>query len=210
MKSNSKQRWTEKEIKALFNEDISTEEIGLIIGRTASAVQNQRSRIKKKLGIDQDNKRVMHGGSKTNLYHTWFQMKTRCNSINDKRYNDYGGRGIKVYSKWQNDFSVFRDWAYTNGYIEGLSIDRINNDGNYEPSNCRWTNNKVQCNNRRSNIKIEINGETHNMMQWAEITGVHWQTIRRRYKSGVTGVEIISPFNKITHEPLLIFNKEEC
>lgn len=81
-----------------------------------------------------------HGLTKDNkkLNSIWHAMKSRCENPSIKEFNRYGGRGIKVCDEWRNDFKKFYDWAILNGYREGLSIDRINNDGNYEPSNCQW------------------------------------------------------------------------
>jgi hypothetical protein len=82
------------------------------------------------------------------LYHVWYGMKYRCNNKKASGYNDYGGRGIRVCKKW-HDFQEFYRWALDNGYQKGLSIDRINNNGNYRPGNCRFTTRKVQSNNKR-------------------------------------------------------------
>jgi hypothetical protein len=75
---------------------------------------------------------------KTKIYSIWGNMKDRCFNSKCKEYKNYGGRGIKVCDEWKNNFVAFYNWAMTHGYKEGLSIDRIDNDGNYEPSNCQW------------------------------------------------------------------------
>lgn len=90
-----------------------------------------------------------HGMSNTKLFMVWQDMVARCNRETHHAYNCYGGRGIKVCDEWFNDFVNFYNWAISNGYKQGLTIDRINNDGNYEPNNCRWVTMQVQCKNRR-------------------------------------------------------------
>ena len=112
-------------------------------------------------------------------------MKTRCNNPNVLEYKDYGGRGITVCDEWQHSYETFRDWARLNGYMDDLTIDRIDVNGNYEPSNCRWSTRKEQANNRRSNKLITFNGETHNIQEWSDIVGVNDITLRNRlYKYG--------------------------
>lgn len=90
-----------------------------------------------------------HNMSDSKLYKVWHGMKTRCYNKNFMYYYNYGGRGITICDEWKNDFKIFYNWAIKNGYKEGLTIDRINNDGNYEPNNCRWITRAEQNRNQR-------------------------------------------------------------
>lgn len=91
-----------------------------------------------------------HGGSGTKLHIDWMEMKRRCvlSANNIKKYPYHAGKGIKVCDEWVDNFAVFRDWSMENGYEETLSLDRINNDGNYCPENCRWVNSQIQSLNK--------------------------------------------------------------
>ena len=120
--------------------------------------------------------------SGTRIYETWQDMKRRCYNKQNVRYNRYGGRGIKVCEEWLNNFQSFYDWAISNGYSDDLTIDRIDNDGNYEPSNCRWSTVKEQCNNRSSNINITIGNATKSLMSWCEIFNVDYKKVHSRYQ----------------------------
>ena len=132
-----------------------------------------------------------HNKSKTKLYKVWKSMRKRCNNKNGTGYKNYGGRGIKVCKEWQKDFVIFYKWAIDNGYKENLSIDRINNDGNYEPLNCRWADRITQNNNTRRNHFITIKNETHTINEWARIIGVPRTTIKSRLKYGWTGEKLL-------------------
>lgn len=121
-----------------------------------------------------------HGMSKTRLYAIWCGIRERCNNPNSKAYCDYGSRGVKVCDEWDNDFVAFYEWAIENGYSEDLTIDRINVNGDYEPSNCRWSDYENQQNNRRNNRLITYKGETHTMSDWAKIFGINYHTLATR------------------------------
>ena len=137
-----------------------------------------------------------HKMSGTRIYETWQDMKRRCYNKQNARYDRYGGRGIKVCDEWLNDFQSFYDWAINNGYSDDLTIDRIDNDGNYEPSNCRWSTAKEQCNNRGSNINITIGNATKSLMCWCEIFNVDYKKVYARYKrNGYEGIDRL--FNDI-------------
>ncbi len=125
--------------------------------------------------------------SRTRLYRIWQGLNARCYLESNHKYAIYGGRGIAVCREWQRQsgFSSFKNWALANGYNDNLSIDRIDNDGNYEPSNCRWVNNKIQCNNRNSNVKITMNGQTKNMRQWCEELNMDYGHVNRRRQHGM-------------------------
>lgn len=115
-----------------------------------------------------------HCKRKTRLYGIWQSMKTRCNNKNHKYFKNYGGKGINVCKEWTDDFQAFYDWAMSNGYADGLSIDRIDSKGNYEPSNCRWATPMEQTRNR-SNTKRFTLGEI------AEIEGISYQEAYKKF-----------------------------
>lgn len=125
-----------------------------------------------------------HGKSKTRLHKIWYGMKNRCFNPMNSLYARYGGRGITVCDEWRNSFEAFYNWAMTNGYTEGLTIDRKDVNRNYEPSNCRWATIKEQQNNRRNNRLLEYNGETHTIAQWAELKGLRKAVLYKRLYDG--------------------------
>lgn len=142
---------------------------------------------------EQDEKNLSHEThnlSKTRLYEIWSGIKARCFNKNNARWNRYGGRGITVCKEWNDDFKAFYDWANAYGYRNNLTIDRIDNDGDYSPENCRWVDNRTQCRNRSSNINIKIGNSTRTLTEWCEIFNLDYQSVRARYKrSGACGLE---------------------
>lgn len=117
-----------------------------------------------------------HGLSNTRLHEIWKSMRQRCNNPKNPSYPNYGGRGIAICPEW-DDFKLFFDWAILHGYKDGLQIDRIDNDGDYCPENCRWADEKTQSNNRRSNTWLECRGERHTVAEWSDLTGIKQSTI---------------------------------
>lgn len=130
-----------------------------------------------------------HGKSRSRIYNVHKSMMMRCYHPNAHEYENYGGRGITVCDEW-HDFERFYEWAVQNGYDENskkqseCTLDRVDHNGNYEPSNCRWVSMKTQQRNRRNNVLITYNGETHCMSEWAEIAGLKYVTFCHRLKAG--------------------------
>ena len=121
-----------------------------------------------------------HGKSNDRVYTIWALMKYRCLNPNRKEYKDYGGRGITVCQEWL-DSKSFIEWALANGYSDDLTLDRIDNDGNYCPGNCRWVSRKEQSYNKRNNRLITHNGQTKTITQWAEENGLTYNIVKKRY-----------------------------
>lgn len=121
-----------------------------------------------------------HGMTGERLYRIWQGMKNRCRNENTEHYDRYGGRGISVCEKWNNSFESFMEWAKSNGYEDGLSIDRIDNNKGYSPDNCRWATRVEQANNCDSNRILRHNGEEHTLAEWAKIRGINYHTLYSR------------------------------
>lgn len=124
--------------------------------------------------------KTKHGLVKTRLYRIWSDIKSRCYNRNEVAYKWYGARGISMCNEWLNDVAAFYTWAVKNGYHEGLTIDRIDNDGDYSPQNCRWVDMLTQCQNRRNNCYYTYNGNAHTIREWSLITGLSYRTIYTR------------------------------
>lgn len=125
------------------------------------------------------------------LYRTWSGMRSRCTNTKDPHYRRYGARGISVCEEWDS-FDAFKEWSEKNGFAEGLSIDRIDNDKGYSPDNCRWATPVQQATNRSTSRFIVVNGVSKTISEWSRITGVARSTIAYRADKGLQGEEIIS------------------
>jgi len=117
------------------------------------------------------------------IYRIWEGMNQRCYNKNHTSYYNYGGRGISICNEWK-DSATFYDWAINNGYEDELTIDRIDNNGNYCPDNCRWITRKEQLNNKRTNKMITYNNKTQTISQWANELEINKNTIRKRIRLG--------------------------
>lgn len=126
---------------------------------------------------------TIHGQTNTPLHNVWCGIRERCYNSNCHAYKDYGGRGITMCQEWKDDFMTFYTWAINNGYEYTLTIDRIDVNGNYEPSNCRWADKKIQANNKRNNIIITYNNKTQSLKLWCEELNLDYDMIRARWQN---------------------------
>ena len=111
------------------------------------------------------------------LYNVYYGILTRCNDKSHRDYKWYGARGIRCLFE---GYAAFKEWALANGYVEGLHIDRINSNGHYEPSNCRFITCKENNRNKRNNITVEYDGEKRTLTEWCELAGVRREDMYRR------------------------------
>lgn len=133
-------------------------------------------------------------------------MKYRCSQPKYDKYKYYGGRGIEVCSDWADSFNSFEQWALENGYAEGLTLDRIDNDGDYEPENCRWVTLKEQANNRSTNHMLTYNGKTQSIQKWSEELDISSTMLEQRIKAGWDVEKALTEPNKGTnHESLVTY-----
>lgn len=148
----------------------------VVIGRIRSCgcMLNKRSPFRK----------AKHGYAHTLIYKLFGGMKLRCYGKHRESYKHYGGRGIIICEEWLNCFVSFYNWAVENGWQKGLEIDRINNDGNYEPSNCRFVTTKENSNNRRTTRVLNLNGVKLSLVDWSNKLGIHPDTLRGRLRRG--------------------------
>ena len=130
-----------------------------------------------------------HGMANSKLYGTWKGIKRRCLNTNAPNYKHYGGRGITICEEWRNDFQAFYDYVSKLEHFgeEGYTLDRINNDGNYEPNNLRWADRATQARNRRNNTYVKYNGEKMILTDASEKSGIGRKTLYHRLQRGEKG-----------------------
>ncbi len=145
----------------------------ILSGHTNSCGCLQKQKLRERL--------TTHNLTDTRLYRIWHNMKQRCYNYNHNSYNSYGGRGIKICDTWIDDFQAFYEWAMSNGYKDNLSIDRIDNNGDYEPSNCRWTDKVIQSRNKRTNTIVKYKGKDMCITDAANLSGISVKTLMARY-----------------------------
>lgn len=127
---------------------------------------------------------IKHGDARRSGHHRLYSIRKgmleRCYNPNSIGYERYGGRGIKVCEEWIKNYLSFKDWALNSGYEDGLTIDRIDNDGDYCPENCRWASLVTQANNKKSVPKYEYQGESHSISEWARILNMPRELLKDR------------------------------
>lgn len=124
---------------------------------------------------------ITHGLARHKVWRLWQGIHSRCHNPNNPSYTNYGGRGITMCDEWRNDKEAFFKWALENGWQDGLQIDREDNNGNYEPSNCRFVDLITQANNKRTNLYLTIEGRTQTVAQWSRELGIPYEKLRLQY-----------------------------
>lgn len=161
-------------------------------GRTKGLCNSHYMRLWRYGDPERQLKFIQHSLSKTPEYRIWCNMKERCYSPTNNRFHTYGGRGIRICGRWINDFETFyKDMGPRPSPKH--SIERIHNDGNYEPSNCKWATRLEQANNTSTNRHLAHNGETHTLAEWSRITGMKVPMIWQRLRRGWPVSEALTP-----------------
>lgn len=136
---------------------------------------------------------IKHGQTHKRIYRIWCDMKTRCYNPNFPNFKYYGGKGIKIYKPWLEDFREFYKWAMSHGYEDNLTLDRKNGNKNYEPLNCRWITMKKQNLNRKNNVKVIYDGEEITLYELSQKLNISQWALYKRYKKGERGEKLIRP-----------------
>jgi len=123
-------------------------------------------------------------GKMNRLYKIWLDMKERCYNSKNSSFKRYGGRGVTVCDEWRNDYSAFHEWALRNGYKPGLTIERVNNDGDYCPENCVWADRRAQARNRSTNHILKYRGKNYTLAEASELSGLDHSTLIGRLSRG--------------------------
>lgn len=124
------------------------------------------------------------GKKRHSLYITWFNMKQRCYNSKNNVYKYYGNRGILICDEWKDSYESFKNWSLKNGWKQGLTIDRIDVNGNYEPSNCRWSTRQIQANNTTRNKYLTYNNQTKTVTEWEQELGTSKDFLAKRLRKG--------------------------
>lgn len=179
----------------------------VIIKAKNSSIKNFESRVfcsmkcssesQKKINLKK-NKRHMFStrGNTHPIYNSWKSMKHRCYISTNPSYKNYGGRGISVCNQWRGSFFNFKNWSFKNGWREGLTLDRIDNNGDYSPANCRWISRVEQLKNRRNSLYLTYKGDTKSIKEWAKHIGISYNGMRKRLKWDDIEKIIETPVNK--------------
>ena len=172
-----------------YAEEHTTNECARHFGITYQAMAQLIYRYKLRHKVEQVNNYQRN----TKLHWVWRAMKQRCENPRNKRYLSYGGRGITVCDDWKGvyGFLNFCKWSKENGYSEGLSLDRIDNDKGYSPENCRWVKAEAQANNKRTNVLVTYKGVSLTLKQWSDKLGVPYTTLQSRHYKGYSDIEVI-------------------
>lgn len=161
---------------------------------TIARANHLRSGARVSCGCRRSESKMKYDSKHNRIYSIWRGMKERCYYKHNKRYEQYGGRGIKVCMEWHN-FATFQEWALSSGYSDELSIDRIDNNGNYSPENCRWATNIEQANNKSQSKIIDCEGKCMTLAQWCKILSLPYSSVYRRLSKGWTFEQAIkTPF----------------
>ena len=151
-------------------------------------------------------KKVKHNLTGHRLHSVWFNMRNRCYNKKVRAYNRYGGRGIKVCDTWRTNFKTFYDWAMSHGWKPELELDRIDNNGDYSPENCRFVSTLENVHNREKSEVITYNGKTLHISEWAKIIGCSVSGLHNRiYRGWSIEKAIETPFKKLVDQKLLSF-----